>query len=75
MPLPSTQFAAYTPGAAAPVAPALAQTPPATNLAAIQPGYRETSVAKALPAPAADDNLPGASQILDRWKDSGKPLR
>jgi hypothetical protein len=23
----------------------------------------------------ASDGLPGDSQILDRWKDSGKPLR
>ncbi|WP_380788051.1 cell wall hydrolase [Sphingomonas sp. R86521] len=26
------------------------------------------------PAAAASDNLPPASQVLDRWKDSGKPL-
>ena len=39
-----------------------------TDLAAIQPKYQDVSVARA-------DNLPGDSQILDRWKDSGKPLR
>lgn len=75
-PLPSMQVAAYTPGTTAPVPSALAApTPPSTSLAAIQPGFRETSVAKVLPAPAADDNLPAASQVLDRWKDSGKPLQ
>ncbi|MGN6820076.1 MAG: cell wall hydrolase [Sphingomonas sp.] len=76
MPLPSTQFAAYTPGAAAPGIPGLTSPPPpSTNLAAIQPDYRDTSIAKAPSAPAADDNLPAASQVLDRWKDSGEPLR
>ena len=49
-----------TGAAAAPVAK--------TDLSAIQPQYRDSSVAK-------DDNLPGEAQILDRWKDSGKPLR
>jgi hypothetical protein len=39
-----------------------------TNIEAILPQYRDVSVAK-------DDNLPGETQILDRWKDSGKPLR
>jgi hypothetical protein len=37
-------------------------------VSAIQPQYRDVSVAR-------DDNLPGDSQILDRWKDSGKALR
>ena len=68
-PLPSTEFAAYAPGAApGPVAPA-----PRTDIAMIQPGFANTSVAKA--PVKADDGLPGESQILDRWKDSGKPLR
>jgi spore germination cell wall hydrolase CwlJ-like protein len=75
-PLPSTQFAAYAPGTVAPALPGLAApTPPSTNVALIQPGFRDTSVAKTLPGLAAADNLPGASQVLDRWKDSGKPLR
>jgi hypothetical protein len=55
----ATVTAAPIPGAA-PVAK--------TELTAIQPKYQDASVAKA-------DNLPGDSQILDRWKDSGKPLR
>jgi spore germination cell wall hydrolase CwlJ-like protein len=74
-PLPSTQFAAYTPGIAAPGVPGLAVPPaPSTNIALIQPKYQDTSVARATPPPA-EDNLPGASQILDRWKDSGKALK
>jgi len=74
-PLPSTQFATYTPGAPGPGIPGLAvPTPPSTNLAAIQPGYRDSSVATALPPPP-QDNLPPSSQVLDRWKDSGKPLQ
>lgn len=52
------------------VATAVPVTPPA----AIQPAYAQsgTPVAAAKPAP---DALPGDSQILDRWKDSGKALR
>lgn len=45
-----------------------------TDAAAIQPGYQDASLAKA-PVAASDDKLPPASQILDRWKDSGTPLR
>ena len=74
-PLSSTQFADYTPGMPAPGVPGLAvPQAPSTNVALIQPGFRDTSVARATPPPAGD-NLPGASQILDRWKDSGKPLQ
>ena len=45
-----------------------------TDAAAIQPGYQDASLAKT-PVAASDDKLPPASQILDRWKDSGTPLR
>ncbi|MFA6117050.1 MAG: cell wall hydrolase [Sphingomonas sp.] len=45
---------------------------PRTAASMIQPAYAQTSVLK--PA-VASDGLPGDSQILDRWKDSGKPLR
>ncbi len=64
-PQPGAQYAML---GAVPTAP-LPQTAPA----AIQPKYQDTSVVRA--APASDDTLPGASQILDRWKDSGKPLK
>ena len=49
-------------------------TPPraTTAIAAIQPAYRDISTPR--PTSAATDALPD-SQILDRWKDSGKPLR
>ena len=40
-----------------------------TDWSAIQPKYQRRQRRR------KDDNLPGESQILDRWKDSGKPLR
>lgn len=45
---------------------------PRTAAVLIQPAYAQSSVLK--PA-VAEDSQPGDSQILDRWKDSGKPLR
>lgn len=60
---PPTSFAAGT----TPLIPGVVPVAKA-DTSAIQPQYREVSVAKV-------DNLPGDSQILDRWKDSGKPLR
>jgi spore germination cell wall hydrolase CwlJ-like protein len=71
VPLPSTQFANYTPAPGVPV-PAMPAAKTSPEL--IQPGYADASVAKA-PAVKSNDNLPPESQILDRWKDSGKPLR
>jgi spore germination cell wall hydrolase CwlJ-like protein len=65
--LPALQYASTSSLSAA--APAV----PATPVSAIQPAYRATSVA-VQPA-AAQDSLPPSSQILDRWKDSGQPLR
>lgn len=64
-PLPTPLIAAAAP------APAFAT--PITLPAAIQPAYAEASTARAAPPPRTD-NLPD-SQILDKWKDSGKPLR
>ena len=62
VPLPSVTVAAAAP------------TPlPTTAPATILPAWRGTSVAAAAPS-TADDHLPRASQVLDRWKDSGKPL-
>lgn len=50
-----------------------APTPrPRTSLALIQPAYADSGIAR--PGYAAADALP-ESQILDKWKDSGKPLR
>jgi len=64
------------PGPHAPIGPPaiLASVVPVPAPAAIQPAYAQsgTPVAVAKPAP---DTLPGESQILDRWKDSGKALR
>lgn len=59
---PTVALAAIAPVAATPVTPAVA----------MQPAYRDSGAPKTAPAPA--DNLPPASQVLDRWKDSGKPL-
>lgn len=57
-------------------APLLAAAQPApvpvTRADQLQPAYAGASVAKA--APPVEDSLP-QSQILDKWKDSGKPLR
>ena len=46
--------------------------PPITPSATILPAWQGASVAAVI-APS-DDKLPPASQILDKWKDSGKPL-
>ena len=55
------------------VALAAADTsPPRTAETLIQPVYAQTSLLK--PA-VATEATPDDSQILDRWKDSGKPLR
>ena len=57
------------------VMPLIATAPvalPTTAPNAIQPAYRASSIATAAPSPA--DHLPPASPILDRWRDSGKPL-
>jgi hypothetical protein len=51
-----------------------AAVPAATPASAIQPAYVDRSVARAAAPPVRTDNLPD-SQILDKWKDSGKPLR
>jgi hypothetical protein len=45
---------------------------PRTAAALIQPAYAQSSILK--PA-IATEAMPDDSQILDRWKDSGKPLR
>ena len=72
-PLPGPIARATTPAliAAAPVLPIPAG--PSTAVASIQPAYQETSIAAVAPADPAD-RLPPASQVLDKWKDSGKPL-
>lgn len=43
-----------------------------TQPATVLPVWSGASVATA--PPAVDDRLPPAAQVLDRWKDSGKPL-
>jgi spore germination cell wall hydrolase CwlJ-like protein len=59
---------------AAPVViPAAAAAPAVTPSATIQTPYAATGTP--LAAPAAADTLPPASQILDRWKNSGQALR
>ena len=66
----------------APVAPltpfvlATAPVPAATTpVSTVQPAYVQSGTPQvAPPAVPMPDTLPPASQILDRWKDSGKPL-
>ncbi len=59
--------AVATPSADAPIAAAPVST--------VQPEYVLSGTPKvAPPVVPAPDRLPPASQILDRWKDSGKPL-
>ncbi|MEG3082802.1 cell wall hydrolase [Sphingomonas sp. PB2P12] len=52
----------------APVAPAIAMT-------SAQPVATSAKSSPPPAAPVASDMLPPESQILDRWKDSGKPLK
>jgi hypothetical protein len=68
--LPPMVTAAIGPAipAGGPIAPA-----PRTDAAAIQPAYKQSGTLQ--PAVAAASALPADSQILDRWKDSGKALR
>ncbi len=76
-PMPGPHARPIVPGPA--LAPtliaALSAPAPRTALASIQPAYRDSGTARSTTgAPAAAvDQLP-ESQILDKWKDSGKPL-
>lgn len=51
-----------------------ATKPDPVALAMIQPAYADSGTLKAA-APGQTDALPDDSQILDKWKDSGRPLR
>ncbi|TPG21167.1 cell wall hydrolase [Sphingomonas koreensis] len=51
-----------------------AAAPPPIALAMIQPAYADSGALKTA-APAGSAALPGDSQVLDKWKDSGQPLR
>ena len=69
---------AATPAVIAAVAPL--PVAPVTNAAQVRPAYADsgsyvTPPAATAPAPGrAPDSLPPAAQVLDKWKDSGKPL-
>ena len=68
--IPTPQMIAAATAAAATVA-----IPPAPVMVAdAKPIYAQPTYAKPA-APEATDMLPPESQILDRWKDSGKPLK
>ncbi|RMB55765.1 cell wall hydrolase [Sphingomonas sp. PP-CE-3A-406] len=47
----------------------------AVSMASVQRGAMSMKSTTPTPAPVADDMLPPESQILERWKDSGKPLK
>ncbi len=80
-PLPGPHAPIAAPTVPAPVAiAALDKAAPAvlprTATAAIQPGYAESGVPQSrYAAPASNGTDTADSQILDKWKDSGKPLR
>jgi len=79
-PLPGPHGPAILPPVAASPALIAAAAPlpvaPITSAAQVKPGYADSgSYLSPPPAPArVHDNLPPAPEVLDRWKDSGKPL-
>ncbi|MCP3735820.1 cell wall hydrolase [Sphingomonas sp. RP10(2022)] len=79
-PLPGPHTPVLQPPVAASPALIAAAAPlpvaPVTRAADVRPAYAESgSYVTPPPAPArAHDNLPPASTVLDKWKDSGKPL-
>lgn len=66
----TAQAATATPTQPTPAPP----RPEPTTVAMIQPAYAESGALKRAPSPTDGDRLP-QSQILDKWKDSGQPLR
>ena len=82
-PLPAPRSRAVTPPPAVPIVLAAAAAPaPKTSsgaaaepvaLAMVQPAYADSGTARTTASSTAD-TLP-QSQVLDRWKDSGQPLR
>lgn len=72
--LPVAPPVPFVMAAVAPVAVGPVTVGPVTAASEVQPAYAQSGAAQALPAAPAVDTLPPASQILDRWKDSGKPL-
>ncbi|WP_375396952.1 cell wall hydrolase [uncultured Sphingomonas sp.] len=70
---------ALLPAVATPALPTLASTAlpdpsiARTMASSIQPAFAGAGLART--DAVAADTLPGASPVLDRWKDSGKPLR
>lgn len=75
---PVTPVAPLTPLilVATPVPTVPAPTSAVTPMTSVQPAYVDAGQPRAAlpPAPVERDNLPPASQVLDKWKDSGKPL-
>jgi spore germination cell wall hydrolase CwlJ-like protein len=69
LPLPGMAAAITLATANVPVPPA---QPARTPTAAIQPAYAQSGTPV---APVPKEAQPGDSQILDKWKDSGKPLQ
>lgn len=78
-PVPGPHVApAPTPSLAAPAQPALiaaAANAPVPALPFVGPVETVPAAVAAAPQPPAEDRLPPASEVLDRWKDSGRPLR
>lgn len=57
------------------VAAAVTPTPALPDVPERPAALTEAGAAPVAAVAAADDRLPPASEVLDRWKDSGKPLR
>jgi spore germination cell wall hydrolase CwlJ-like protein len=77
-PRPTLPAIAPTPDMPLATLAAVAKVPlaPTTTAAAIQPDYAQSGLPVAGVSKAAvPGTVPSDSQILDRWKDSGKPLR
>lgn len=74
-PMPGPHAPLVRPVAPAPTTLIAAAAPlpviPVTRAADIRPAYAESG---SYVAPRPQDNLPPASTVLDKWKDSGKPL-
>lgn len=54
------------------VAPMMAAVVPGVAPTTVLPAYSDSGIIA--PVPAVTDHLPPAAQVLDKWKDSGKPL-
>jgi spore germination cell wall hydrolase CwlJ-like protein len=78
LPGPHAPMVSPVPFAVPPVPSSIASVGPVPPMPHVpidqQPAYAQSGKPAVQPSVASADTLPPASQILDRWKDSGKPL-